>query len=58
MDIGWILLIIIGAILIFDVFIIILLYMGNKDRKDYHVKPDEWEEFKEWAKKYKNNKKK
>lgn len=58
MDIGLILLIIIGAILIFDVFILILLYMGNKDRQDYHVKPDEWEEFKEWAKKYKNNKKK
>lgn len=57
MNIGLILLIIIGAILIFDVFIIILLYIGNKDRQDYHVKPDEWEEFKEWAKKYKNNKK-
>lgn len=58
MNIGLILLIIIGAILIFDVFIIILLYIGNKDRQDYHIKPDEWEEFKEWAKKYKNNKKK
>lgn len=58
MNIGLILLIIIGAILIFDIFILILLYIGNKDRQDYHVKPDEWEEFKEWAKKYKNNKKK
>lgn len=57
MNIGLILLIIIGAILIFDIFILILLYIGNKDRQDYHVKPDEWEEFKEWAKKYKNNKK-
>lgn len=57
MDIGLILLIIIGAILIFDVFIIILLYIGNKDRQDYHIKPDEWEEFKEWANNYKTKKK-